>query len=132
MNVWIALAFGKRSKSRMVFFMELKNLKYVHNVKVLFIRSIKVVFSNETSGPPYFSSKKIKISLTWYALHKNWSFPLRISSVMWPNPQFPADLITFTKAKEILNGKHHFLCSDINSHSIRIDFTILPYWSKRN
>ena len=25
---------------------------------------------------------------------------------MWPNPQFPADLITFTE--EILNGKLHF------------------------
>ena len=29
---------------------------------------------------------------------------------MWPNPQFPADLITFTE--EILNWKLHFLCSD--------------------
>ena len=28
---------------------------------------------------------------------------------MWPNPQFPADLLTFTE--EILNGKLHFLCS---------------------
>ena len=28
---------------------------------------------------------------------------------MWLNPQFPADLITFTE--EILNGKLHFLCS---------------------
>ena len=28
---------------------------------------------------------------------------------MWPNPQFPADLATF--AKEILNGKLHFLYS---------------------
>ena len=28
---------------------------------------------------------------------------------MWPNPQFPADLATFTE--EILNGKLHFLCS---------------------
>ena len=28
---------------------------------------------------------------------------------MWPNPQFPADLVTFTE--EILNGKIHFLCS---------------------
>ena len=28
---------------------------------------------------------------------------------MWPNPQFPADLITFTE--EVLNGKLHFLCS---------------------
>ena len=28
---------------------------------------------------------------------------------MWPNPQFPADLVTFTE--EILNEKLHFLCS---------------------
>ena len=28
---------------------------------------------------------------------------------MWPNPQFPVDLVTFTE--EILNGKLHFLCS---------------------
>ena len=28
---------------------------------------------------------------------------------MWLNPQFPADLVTFTE--EILNGKLHFLCS---------------------
>ena len=27
---------------------------------------------------------------------------------MWPNPQLPADLLTFTD--EILNGKLHFLC----------------------
>ena len=29
---------------------------------------------------------------------------------MWPNPQFPADLVTFTG--EILNSKRHFLCSE--------------------
>ena len=29
---------------------------------------------------------------------------------MWPNPQFPTDLVTFTE--EILNGKLHFLRSD--------------------
>ena len=28
---------------------------------------------------------------------------------MWPNPDFPADLVTFTG--EILNWKFHFLCS---------------------
>ena len=28
---------------------------------------------------------------------------------MWPNPQFPTDLVTFTE--EIVNGKLHFLCS---------------------
>ena len=30
---------------------------------------------------------------------------------MWPNPQFPADLVTFTE--EILKGKLIFLCSDV-------------------
>ena len=29
---------------------------------------------------------------------------------MWPNPQFPIDLVTFTE--EILNWKLHFLCSE--------------------
>ena len=29
---------------------------------------------------------------------------------MWPNPKFPADLVTFTQ--KILNGKLLFLCSD--------------------
>ena len=28
---------------------------------------------------------------------------------MWPNPDPNADLFAFTE--EILNGKHHFLCS---------------------
>ena len=28
---------------------------------------------------------------------------------MWPNPQFPTDLVTFTE--EILNGKPHFFCT---------------------
>ena len=30
---------------------------------------------------------------------------------MWPNPHFPADLVTFTE--EIRNGKLHFLGSEI-------------------
>ena len=29
---------------------------------------------------------------------------------MWPNLQFPADLVTFTE--EIINAKLHFLCSE--------------------
>ena len=34
---------------------------------------------------------------------------------MWPNPQFPADLVTFTE--EIFNGKLHFLYSGwFNNH----------------
>ena len=31
---------------------------------------------------------------------------------MWPNPQFPPDLITFTE--QIFNAKLHFLCSQLN------------------
>ena len=34
---------------------------------------------------------------------------------MWPNPQYPADLVTFTE--KILNGKLHFLCSDMNDEN---------------
>ena len=30
---------------------------------------------------------------------------------MWPNPQFPADLVSFTE--EILNGKLQFLCDEL-------------------
>ena len=30
---------------------------------------------------------------------------------MRPDPQFPADLVTFSE--EVLNGKLHFLCSDL-------------------
>ena len=37
---------------------------------------------------------------------------------MWPNPQFPADLVTFTE--EILNGKRHFLCSDVRYKIYRV------------
>ena len=59
------------------------------------------------------TSYQLKVLLTPSSadltLHKKWSFPLRISLVMWPNPEFPADLVTFTE--EILSGKIHFLCS---------------------
>ena len=34
---------------------------------------------------------------------------------MWPNPQFPADLVIFIE--EILNGKFHILCSDLETTS---------------
>ena len=35
---------------------------------------------------------------------------------MWPNSQFPADLVIFTE--EILNGKLHFMCSVKNGKGI--------------
>ena len=37
---------------------------------------------------------------------------------MWPNSQFPADLVTFTE--EILNEKLHFLCSVPANHYSKI------------
>ena len=52
------------------------------------------------------------------ALHKKWSSPLRISSVMWPNSQSLADLVAFTI--EILNGKLHFLCIDDVKYNSRV------------
>ena len=44
---------------------------------------------------------------SYLTLHKKWSFPLRISSVIVI--KFPADMVTFTE--ETLNGKLHFLWS---------------------
>ena len=45
---------------------------------------------------------------------------------MWPNPQFPADLVTFIE--EILNRKLHFLCSGTfhNISVTEIGFAIHP------
>ena len=47
-----------------------------------------------------------------YTLRKKWSFPLRTSPANVTNLQFPTDLVTFIE--ETLDGKLHFLCSDIN------------------
>ena len=43
---------------------------------------------------------------------------------MWPNPQFPADLVTFTE--EIRNGKLHFLYTEAFERSTRLK-TIYDY-----
>ena len=47
---------------------------------------------------------------------------------MWPNPQFPADLVTSTE--EILNGKLNFLCS-VNSTSVFKMFTNTEFHVRR-
>ena len=36
---------------------------------------------------------------------------------MWPNPQFPTDLVTFTE--EILNENLHFLCSVLVEEGVK-------------
>ena len=41
---------------------------------------------------------------------------------MWPNPQFPADLATFTE--EILSGKLQFLCSGYSPVQILYQYHI--------
>ena len=42
---------------------------------------------------------------------------------MWPNPQETAALVTFTE--EILNGKLHFLCTDLKKLQILIQSNII-------
>ena len=44
---------------------------------------------------------------------------------MWPNPQFSADLVTFTE--EIINGKPHF-CAVIFDISQKVWRTIKVSW----
>ena len=39
---------------------------------------------------------------------------------MWPNPLFPADLVTFTE--EILHGKLHFLWSETSGQVSKMNF----------
>ena len=46
---------------------------------------------------------------------------------MWANPQFPADLVTFTE--EILKGKFHFLCSTIYSRR-EVTLTSISFYAK--
>ena len=43
---------------------------------------------------------------------------------MWPIPQFPADLVTFTE--EILNGNLHFLYSAINFFVVEEETNVVP------
>ena len=45
---------------------------------------------------------------------------------MWPNPEFPADLVSFTE--EILNGKLHFLCSDGRFDHSSWAYEIAKFW----
>ena len=71
---------------------------------------------------PIEPQSKFRIVVTDTA--QKWSFPLRISSVNVPNPQEPADFVTFTE--EILNGKLHCLCS------VRKGFKSWTWWWNPN
>ena len=40
---------------------------------------------------------------------------------MWPNPQFPADLVTFTE--KVLNEKLHFSYSAVLNHNLDMRYS---------
>ena len=83
------------------------------------VREIVELFSNNIAKTFSYGlniSKNIEIKYLFHlktyfhvtdTFHK--SCKLRKSIINYLNPQFPADLVTFTK--EILKGKLHFLCS---------------------
>ena len=50
--------------------------------------------------------QNVKIEKWNLTLHKQWSFLLKISSVIWPNSQETVDLVTFTE--KVLGGKFRF------------------------
>ena len=57
----------------------------------------------------FLAGININNSLDTGLLTKNEVFHQGFPQKMWPNPQYPSDLLTF--AEEIFNGKLHFLCS---------------------
>ena len=44
---------------------------------------------------------------------------------MWPNPDFPEELVIFIE--EILNEKRHFLCSDTGSKQQILSLMLIEY-----
>ena len=61
-------------------------------------------------------------------LHKNEDLHQGFLQQMWPDSQFPVDLVIFTE--EIHNGKLHFLCSDKTGLYQIISFSFLDWIQK--
>ena len=57
-------------------------------------------------------------------LHKQWSFLLKISSVIWPNSLETANLVTFTE--KILSGKFSFFvqCEKSKKNKYKINVVL--------
>ena len=57
-------------------------------------------------------------------LHKQWSFLLKISSVIWPNSQETVELVTFTE--KILSGKFRFFvqCEKSKKNKYKINVVL--------
>ena len=72
------------------------------------------------------NKRRVKRFSKWNNIHclKNEVFHYKFLQQMWPNPQFPTDLVTFTE--EILHGKFHFLCSDYYLVSNRLLNCVTP------
>ena len=75
---------------------------WLHFLKIL----KNVIFVRENSANPHEWLPYLSYD---YPCTKNEVLHKGFLQQMWQNPQFPADLVTFTG--EILNGKLHFLCS---------------------
>ena len=63
---------------------------------------------------PYFVLSKLFREFLMFLTAQKMKFSIKdffSKYDQWPNPQFPADLVTFTE--KILNGNLHFLCSEI-------------------
>ena len=79
--------------------------------QVIYTDTYFLDFLKETSGELCMKHTLLVpnwIYLQWHCT-KNEVFSSRFLQQMWPNPQFPAGLVTFTE--KILNGNLHFLCS---------------------
>ena len=75
---------------------------------------VNLLYNNEIWGPKHFLriGSAVKNSNTQKIFQKFFTkniFQYGFLQKMRPNPQFPADLVTFTE--EILNAKFKFLCS---------------------
>ena len=104
----------------------LSTLNRFHTLFLCFLVDFKQVNTGWTIfqviGPVSLWTLIISASCIDYALlnalHKEWSFPLRISSVnVTKSPKLTAELVTFTE--EIIHEKLYFLCSDIFCSAVK-------------
>ena len=89
--------------------------KFLGNATV--ISSNKCITSYSKLLTRYGSSLLSVMRMATFNTTQKWSFLLRISSLNVTKPQFLADLVTFTE--EMLNGKLHFLCSEVLTKLLR-------------
>ena len=77
------------------------------------------IYKVDSSAKIKHTAQKMKLSTT--------DFFSKCHQIRSPNPQFPADLVTFTE--KILNGELNFLCTDtfLNNFAKNQRTAILPW-----